>query len=157
FCRGRQKPSWAILFAEECEMRMIRGWWWGLVALAGLMQGARVEASHCGACCYPAASCYEEQCCVPSVRYRVSYQTVVDERTPTCYRPGHQTVMHECRYTVCRPVYEQHVRECHYTVCKPVWENYNAVRHYTVCRTVTEHGVRECPYTICRQVVQTYQ
>ena len=91
-----------------------------LVALAGLgLLGGlgdqtligTAQAGHCGACRYPVCHRSAEQCCMPEVRYRVCYQTVIEEHTKTCYRPVYQTVMRECRYTVCKPVYEQHVRE----------------------------------------------
>src|SRR5438105_1236276 len=96
------------------------------------------RAAHCGANSYPAACCGSEQCCLPAVRYRVCYRTVVETQSCVRYRPVRHTVMKECRYTVCKPVYEQHVRECRYSVCKPVWESYNVVRKYTVCKPVYE-------------------
>ena len=38
-------------------------------------------ASHCGACAYPTGCASPEQCCMPSVRYRVCYKTIVEEQT----------------------------------------------------------------------------
>ena len=82
-----------------------------VAALVGLGSlGGNARASHCGACAYPPACCCQEQCCLPTIRYRVCYQTVWEPQTRTCYRPVYQTVMRECCYTVCRPVFEQHVR-----------------------------------------------
>src|SRR6185436_20666324 len=75
-----------------------------LGALLGLgVCGNAVRASHCGACAYPAHCCTPEQCCLPTVRYKVCYQTVVEEQSRTCYRPVYRTVMRECRYTCHRP------------------------------------------------------
>src|SRR5262249_55936010 len=87
----------------------------GLTALAG-----PAAASHCGACAYPAQPCCPEQCELPAVRYRVCYQTVVEEKLEVCYRPVYHTVMRECRTTCYKPVYEQCVRTEKYTICKPV-------------------------------------
>src|SRR5262249_30462920 len=101
-------------------------------------EGGSARAAHCGACGYPQSCFSQEQCCLPKIRYRVGYQTLVEEQTKVCYRPVYQTTMKECRYTVCKPVYERHVRECRYTVARPVWEEYNVVRKYTVCKPVYE-------------------
>ena len=112
-----------------------------VLALASLtLPEQTARASHCGACDYPAGSSCAEQCCVPSVRYRVCYQTVEEQKSCVCYRPVYQTVMKECRYTVCKPVYEQHVRECRYTVCKPV------------CETC----YKECCVTVCKPLCETH-
>ena len=83
----------------------------GLGALA-----SPAEAAHCGACAYPVQAALPEQCCLPAVRYRVCYQTVLEDQTRTCYRPVYRTVMKECRYTTYRPVYEQCCRDECYTV-----------------------------------------
>src|SRR3954454_5034898 len=78
-------------------------------ALAGWMASATpAEAPHCGACAFPAQNICAEQCRLPEVRYRVCYQTVVEEQTQVCHRPVYRTVLKECRSTSYRPVYEQH-------------------------------------------------
>ena len=41
---------------------------------------------------------------MPSIQYKVCYQTVVEERVCVKYRPVYQTTMKECRYTVYRKV-----------------------------------------------------
>ena len=67
-----------------------------LTALGGLAAcGGAAQAGHCGASKYPAVSCCPEQCCPPVVRYRVRYQTVVEEHSKICYRPVYTTVMKE--------------------------------------------------------------
>src|SRR5262252_8813836 len=69
-----------------------------LVALTAVLGAAgTAQAAHCGACRYPAWHCHAEQSCMPEVRYKVCYQTVIEEHTKTCYRPVYQTVMRECR------------------------------------------------------------
>src|SRR5262249_7925097 len=78
-------------------------------------------AAYGGACSYPADCCSSEQCCMPRIRYRVSYQTVIEEQPCVCYRKVYRTVMKECRSTCYKKVCEQRYRECRYTVCKPVW------------------------------------
>ena len=83
-----------------------------VAALVGLGAWASpAAASHCGACAYPVQMGCAEQCNLPAVRYRVCYQTVVEDQKQICYRPVYRTVMKECRYTTYRPVYEQHVRD----------------------------------------------
>src|SRR5436190_1583106 len=82
----------------------------------GLVQSS-AWAWHCGACAYPGGYTSQEQCCMPTVRYHVCYQTVYEDQSCVQYRPVYHTVMKECHTTVCKPVYEQHVRECRYTVC----------------------------------------
>src|SRR6516225_245336 len=99
-----------------------------LIAAGGPL-GERASAAHCGASGYPADCCAPEQTCMPAVRYRICYKTVVEDQTRVCYRPVYHTAIRECRYTVCRPVFEQHVRECRYTICKPVWEEYRSEDH----------------------------
>src|SRR5262245_57702898 len=80
-----------------------------LAALVGLAAAVSpAAAAHCGACGYPAPTCCPDQCCLPVVRYRICYKTVVEEQTEVCYRPVYQTVLKECRETVCKPVYEKH-------------------------------------------------
>ena len=78
-----------------------------LIGLAGPLGAAR--AAHCGACRFP-VSC-PATTCLPTVRYHVCYQTVVEDRTCIRYRPVYQTVLKECRTTTYCPVYEQRVRE----------------------------------------------
>ena len=112
-------------------------------ALAGWMASAKpAQASHCGACAFPEQTLGAEQCCVPQVRYRVCYQTIVEDQTQTCYRQVFHTVMKECRSTSWSPVYEQCYRTVNYTVQRPVYENYDVVRKYVVCRPVYEQHVR---------------
>src|SRR5438128_1048778 len=74
-----------------------------LLGAAALASPAR--AGHCGACNYPVSAAYPEQCEVASVRYRICYQTVFEDRVQTCYRQVPRTTMKECRTTVMRPVY----------------------------------------------------
>src|SRR5262249_31558511 len=143
-------------FREEMEMR--RNVALALAAaLAGWMASATpAEASHCGACGFPAQTICAEQCQMPEVRYRVCYQTVVEEQRRVCYRPVYRTVMKECRSPSWRPVYEQHVRTEKYTVQKPVYEDYDVVRKYVVSKPVYEQHVRAEYYTVQKPVVQTY-
>src|SRR5438132_1593402 len=76
---------------------------------------ATAWGAHCGACRFPV--CCPQTRCLPAVRYRVCYQTVMEDRTCIAYRPVYQTVLKECRSTTYCPVYEQHVREHRYVVC----------------------------------------
>src|SRR5262249_52402751 len=99
-----------------------------LAALAWLLAGPGQTAHagrHCGACTYPSECICKEQCCQPTVRYKVCYQTVVEEQQQVCYRPIYRTVMKECRYTIYKPCYETHYRDCKYTVCKTITEPYD--------------------------------
>lgn len=82
-----------------------------IAVLVGLCMGNSARAAYCGACCYPAAPICTSQCEMPVVKYRVSYQSVVETQTKVCYRPVYQTVMEEQHYTVCKQVYEQCFRE----------------------------------------------
>src|SRR5262249_46666829 len=101
-------------------MRLKVALWIGAVLTTLGVADGSAQGSHCGACSYPTSSCCPDQCCMPRVRTRVCYQTIVENRTKVCYRPVYHTVLKECRYTTSRPVYEQHYRECRYTVCRPV-------------------------------------
>ena len=85
----------------------------------GVSAGARRGRPTAGHAVYPVQCCEPEQCCMPAVRYRVCYHTVVEEQNCVCYRPVYHTVMKECRTTCFKPCYEQHFCECRYTVCKP--------------------------------------
>ena len=110
-----------------------------LVAMLALASGDTAWAGHCGACNYQRAPCLPEQVCMPTIRYRVCYQEVCEDRTCVCYRPVYTTVMKECRETVYQPVRETRLQEVRYTVCKPVWETYNVERRYKVCKPVLRH------------------
>src|SRR5262249_35058911 len=138
---------------EETEMRLKVAF--AVLALAGLARPA--AALHCGACSYPVTAGSPEQCCVPTVRYRVCYQTVVGNQTQLCYRPAYHTVMKELRWATCRPVYEQHCRDQVYTTCRPVYEERDVVRKYTVQRPVYETKVRRDVVTNYRTEWQTHQ
>lgn len=114
-----------------------------LLLLSGLSYGQAAYASHCGACCYPSSTCdAPAPFCCPTVRSRVCYQTVWEDRVETPLRPVYTTVMKECHSSVYEPVYEQCFRTQRYTVCKPVWESYDVVQKYTVCRPVYEQHVK---------------
>src|SRR5262249_10928999 len=105
---GKNYPR-AALAGAACSGT--KGVWFLVLGIWFLGFAGTAEAAHCGACRYPVCHHRAEQCCMPEVRYKVCYQTVIEERTKTCYRPVYQTVMRECRYTVCKPVYEQHFCE----------------------------------------------
>jgi hypothetical protein len=97
-----------------------------LCAAVALLSTSAVEASGHGAC---APSCCPEACCVPKVRYKTCYQTVVECKDVCTYETVQRTIMKECRYTICKPVYEEQVRECRKIVCETVWEE----RQVEVC------------------------
>ena len=60
----------------------VRLWRPLLVAVAvWAAAGTTARAQHCGACTYPDSCCSPEQQCMPRVRYRCCYETVVEERT----------------------------------------------------------------------------
>src|SRR5262249_4882553 len=131
-------------------------------ALLGAVVGvvllpAGASAAYCGACAYPVQPCNPEQCCLPVVRYRICYRTVVEEQKCVSYRPTYHTVLKECHYITVRPVYEQHWKECRSTTLRPVWEEYEVPHKYTVYRPCYEQHVRCVPYTVCRPVFQEYQ
>src|ERR1051325_6426904 len=111
--------------------------WPLLAALTGvLLTGPPARATHCGACTYPGGLSCPQQVCMPTIKYKVCYQTVYEDRVCVKYRPVSQTVMKEERYSTMEPCYEKHVKEQRYTVCKPVWETYHVTHKYTVCRPV---------------------
>src|SRR5262249_9056746 len=138
---------------EEQQMRLKVAF--AVLALAGLARPA--AALHCGARSYPVGACSPDQCAVPCVRYKVCYQTVVENKTDVCYRPVYRTVMKELRWTDCKPVYEQHLRDQAYTTCRPVYEERDVVRRYVVNKPVYETHVRQNVVTNYRPVWTTYQ
>jgi hypothetical protein len=93
-----------------------------------------VQAGDCGAC-------PPEPCCVPKLRYKTCYQTVVEERIKTHYQIVHKTIEKECRYVVCKPVYEIVEKECKKIVCKPVWEE----KQVKVCTGEWKEEQYYCP------------
>ena len=59
----------------------IRNWLPLLAAVAAWAAAeTTAQAQHCGAYTYPDSCSSPEQRCLPRVRHRVCYQTVVDER-----------------------------------------------------------------------------
>ena len=129
------------------------------LALAAWLAGSpAARASHCGACAYPDGCCAAPApFCPPTVRHRVCYQTVWEDKVCVRYKAVPHTVMKECRYTVMEPCYEQHVRTHKYCVSKPVWESYDVVQKYTVCKPVYEQHVRTQTYCVMKPIWTEYQ
>src|SRR3954470_6388671 len=96
--RGYGSPSPTYCFStKECrEMRLkfIASAVAALAAVFGIHSTAAADCGGCGAsavvACAPAADC-----CQPRVRYKKEWQTVVEQRTKTCYRTVTETVMKE--------------------------------------------------------------
>lgn len=119
-----------------------------LAAVFGIHSTAKADCGGCGAsavvACAPAADC-----CQPRVRYKHQWQTVVEQRTRTCYKTVSETVMKEVCEVVCRPVQETKEVVCKRIVCEPVWEE----KQVKVCcgEWVTETRQTPCQ-TVCKKV-----
>src|SRR5206468_6179349 len=102
-------PLAPCAFARRMETPMIRNLMAPVfVAIFGLaLTAPAANASHCGACNYPRLMRSTQQFCMPTVRYKVCYQTVCEERVCVKYRPVYKTEMKECRYTTRERVYEE--------------------------------------------------
>ena len=105
---------------------------------------------------YPVQCCEPDQCCMPTVHYRVCYRTVEEEQPCVGYREVYHTVDEPCRSVCYKPVYEQHTCEQHYTVCSRFTKIIEVRRNYTVCHPVYEQHVAQRRYTVCHPVTQEY-
>ena len=81
------------LLAGEFEMNWGTLRFLGILALGCLGLSKQVQASHCGACQYPAAVVAVEQC--SPVRYRVCQRVVAEEVPVTSYKAVYDTVLKE--------------------------------------------------------------
>lgn len=128
-----------------------------LVALA-LTPFARAERC-CPAACVPTQTyrisydtVYEDR---QMTAYRLEYETVYEDRQVTTYRPVWETATHERRYKVARQVAETAEHEERYKVLKPVWETHVEDRSYDQVRAVCETAEREERYQVAKPVYET--
>jgi hypothetical protein len=119
-----------------------------LAAIVGIHGTAQADHGGCGASAV-VACCPAADCCQPKVRYKKEWQTVVEQRTRTCYKTVTETVMKEVCQVVCRPVHEQKEVVCKRIVCEPVWSE----KQVKVCtgEWVNETYTTPCQ-TVCKRV-----
>jgi hypothetical protein len=126
FPRGRRavvaegcfSPTYCFSTKECREMRLkfIASAVAALAAVFGIHGAAQADHGGCGASAV-VACCPAADCCQPKVRYKKEWQTVVEQRTKTCYKTVSRTVMKEVCQVVCRPVQEQKEVVCKRIVC----------------------------------------
>jgi hypothetical protein len=119
-----------------------------LAAVFGIHGAAQADHGGCGASAV-VACCPAADCCQPKVRYKKEWQTVVEQRTKTCYKTVSRTVMKEVCQVVCRPVQEQKEVVCKRIVCEPVWSE----KQVKVCSGEWVNEMHQTPcQTVCKRV-----